>query len=262
MQFQMATFSTLAAQAIAPISVVVLAPFIGSFLGVVASRLPEHRSIVFGRSACPHCSHPLAARDLFPIVSWLALRGRCRFCGAAIGAMPLLAEIGALAVAIAAASQTAGWLLPVSCAFGWSLLLLAMIDWEHFWLPDAVTLPLIPAGLGVAYAIRPDLVWHHGAAMVGGGAAAAATALLYRAIRKRDGLGFGDVKLIAALGAWLGIAGLPSAVLFAVVLALAFVLATSLAGRKTALTDRIAFGTFLALGGWIVWIAGPLVPAL
>jgi leader peptidase (prepilin peptidase)/N-methyltransferase len=92
-------------------------------------------------------------------------------------------------------------------------------------------------------------------------AAAGLVALFYRHWRKRDGLGLGDVKLIGALGAWLGPDGLPTAVLFGVVLALIYVLARTLSGGRPAASDKIPLGAFLAVGGWLVWLLGPLIPA-
>ena len=243
------------------LAAIVAAPVVGSFLGVLVTRLPAGRQVVWGRSECDHCHRALTARDLIPLASWLLLRGRCRHCGAPIGLTPFAMEVGALAVALMAAGQMTGWLLFAGCVFGWWLLTLAVLDWQHFWLPDGLTLPLIPAGLLVAYAIAPGLVVLHLAAAALGGASVWLIAIAYRAIRKREGLGLGDVKLVAALGAWLGPAGLPGALLYAVALALLWVIALALYERRVSGSDRIALGTFLAAAGWLVWLYGPLVPA-
>jgi leader peptidase (prepilin peptidase) / N-methyltransferase len=234
-------------------------PFVGSFLGALVARLPMGKTILWGRSTCDHCSQELAARDLVPIGSWLWLGGRCRACANPIGLTPLFIELAAVAIALMAASETSGWVFLASCAFGWTLITLAIIDWQHYWLPDALTLPLVPAGLAVAYEFAPHIMRLHLAAAVGGAAVAATIAMVYRVIRKRDGLGFGDVKLIGALGAWLGPEGLSSALILAVLLALLFVVGGVVFGRKVVLGDRIPFGSFLAAGGWIVWLYGPLV---
>jgi hypothetical protein len=123
----------------------VVAPFVGSFLGVVVARLPEKRDVVGGRSRCPACGHVLGVRDLAPLLSWAVLRGRCRHCGARIGWIYPAVELGALGVAVWAASVVEGWLLWVSCGLGWTLLALAAIDLRHYLLPNALTLPLAAA---------------------------------------------------------------------------------------------------------------------
>ena len=113
--------------------------------------------IVLGRSKCDACGATLGAKDLVPVVSWLWQRGRCAYCRAELGAFYPIIELAALAVALSAAWLLSGWLLLVSCALGWTLLTLAVIDQRHFLLPDVLTLPLIPAGLVVAWAIDPAL---------------------------------------------------------------------------------------------------------
>src|SRR5690242_12472164 len=103
-------------------------PFIGSFLAVVVLRLPGRRTFVFGRSACDACGHPLGPRDLVPLVSFVLLRGRCRYCNARIDPLHPLMEVGAFLLAVWAATVMSGWLLLATCVFGWCLLTLAAID--------------------------------------------------------------------------------------------------------------------------------------
>jgi len=129
----------------------VLAPIVGSFVGVVATRFAAPQTILWGRSRCPHCGHSLTARDLVPFASWLALRGRRRHCAAAISAAYPVIELAALAIAVWSLAVADGAMVWVTAGLGWTLLALAAIDWRHFVLPDFLTLPLIAAGLAAAW---------------------------------------------------------------------------------------------------------------
>jgi leader peptidase (prepilin peptidase) / N-methyltransferase len=237
----------------------VLAPFVGSFLGVVIERLPAGRPMVFGRSACDHCGDTLRARDLIPLVSYLALRGWCSCGRARLSWFHPGIELAALAIALSAATVLSGWLLWVSLGLGWTLLTLAVIDSREFVLPDVITLPLIPAGFVVAWMVDPALLVGHALGALAGFVTFAAIAGAYRQARGRDGLGLGDAKLLAAAGAWLGWQALPSVVMIAAASGLALALAISLGGAKLAWTSRIAFGPHVALAFWLVWLFGPVV---
>ena len=237
---------------------ILLAPFIGSFLGVLVVRLPVGRPVLAGRSACDRCGATLKPFDLIPLASWLWLLGRCRACQGPIDPIHPLMEVAAVLVVAWAAAVTAGWVLLATCVFGWLLLTLAAIDWRAYLLPDALTALLAIAGLVAAWVFDRTAFAGHLIAMIAGFAVFAAIAFAYRRLRARDGLGLGDAKLLAALGAWVSWQGLPSVVLAAAIFGLAAALALSLAGRALLRDDRIAFGTFLALGGWLVWLYGPL----
>lgn len=239
--------------------IVLLAPISGSFIGVLVDRLPTGRPVGFARSACDHCGVPLTLRDLVPVLTWVARRGRCRCRRFWLGWFYPGIELAALAVAISALAVMSGWLLWVSLAFGWTLLALAAIDHRHYILPDVQTLPLIPAGLTVAFLVDPAKLPDHLIGAVAGFAGFALIAWAYRRLRGRDGLGLGDAKLLAAGGAWLGWQALPSVVVIAAGTALAVALAARLAGGKLQATTRIAFGPYLALGIWLVWLYGPLI---
>ncbi len=236
---------------------VLAAPFIGSFLGVLVTRLPHGRSVIAGRSACDHCAHRLGLADLVPVASWFAARGRCRHCGARLTALYPATELGALAVAIWAASMAQGWVLWVSCALGWDLLALALIDWRDGLLPDSLSLPLVPLGLYGAFLADPASVLPHALGALAGFSAFALIRWLYRGLRGREGLGFGDVKLLAASGAFVSWEGLPSVVLIGAIAGLALALAGRLSGGKLTLGQRLAFGPGLCLGTWLVWLYGP-----
>src|SRR5262249_54072479 len=178
-----------------------IAPFVGSFLGVVITRLPEGRPVIWGRSACKACGGTLAARDLVPLLSWLLLRGRCRRCGHALGWFYPAVGLAAFAVAaIAGAVNGAiqGWL---DFPFGWWLLAPGWIDLRRFLQPDALTLPLLVVGLVTAAVTDPGHLADHAAAALLGYLVMRIIAELYMRLRGREGLGQGDAKLLAAAGA-------------------------------------------------------------
>jgi leader peptidase (prepilin peptidase)/N-methyltransferase len=140
----------------------------------------------------------------------------------------------------------------------WWLLLVAVIDAEHQWLPDGLTLPLLAGGLLVgawrgAAALQAQLI-----GAVVGFAALAMVAAAYRRVRGREGLGGGDPRLFAAAGAWVGWTGLPSVLLWASAAGLSLVLARQALGGVVRSDDRLPFGTFLAVGAWLTWIYGPI----
>ncbi len=130
------------------------APFVGSFLSVVASRFPDWQSVAFGRSACPECFHRLGVRDLIPIMSWLAQRRSCRYCQSPIETFYPLMEVAAFLVAVSATLIFSGWLSWASCLFGWALLAIAATDQRFMVIPDELTLPLIPTGVAINYALE------------------------------------------------------------------------------------------------------------
>jgi leader peptidase (prepilin peptidase)/N-methyltransferase len=141
-----------------------------------------------------------------------------------------------------------------TAVFGWWLLLLAALDIEHQWLPDRLTLPLIPAGLAVAWAgVGPGLEER----LFGAAAGYLSLELIrmgYRALRGREGLGGGDPKLFAAVGAWLGWASLPFVMVGAGLIGLGAVAAMRLRGRAVSATDRLPLGTLMALAAWPLWL--------
>jgi leader peptidase (prepilin peptidase)/N-methyltransferase len=164
-------------------------------------------------------------------------------------------EIAAIAVVAWAATLEAGTgVFVVSCLFGWTLLLLAAIDWRVQLLPDVLTLPLMLAGLVASFLLPLGLWWDHAIGAVAGFAVLAVVARLYHRLRKREGLGLGDAKLMAALGAWVGWQALPAVLLVGSLLGLLFAIGLSLYGRGLRMTDRLPFGVFLAAAGWLVWL--------
>ena len=233
-----------------------IAPFAGSFLGVLIRRLPAGRPVAVARSACEGCGATLAARDLVPLLSCAVLRARCRRCGMPIAAFHLAVELAAMVVAgvsVATQPEERAW---AGCLLGWGLLALGWIDWEHMRLPDVLTLPLILLGLATTAWLDPDALTDHAAAAALGYLAFRAIALAYRRLRGREGLGQGDAKLLAASGAWAGVALLPDIVLGAALLGLATAAAQALLRRDVRADVPVAFGPSLALATWLVWLSG------
>jgi len=287
----MALFGWLAQPAVLPWFVLVLGLCIGSFLNVVIHRLPKmmerewreecadlatgtgetqggspvplapnggpgRYNLFVPRSACPGCGHRITALENIPLLSWLALRGKCSACGIRISARYPIIELAA-----AGLGAYAAWRYGVSLAalgamlFGWSLLALTAIDLQTQLLPDDITLPLLWAGLllnlgGTFTPLR--------SAVIGAVAGYLALWLVYWAFRLatgKEGMGYGDFKLLAAIGAWLGWQKLPmvillSSVVGAVVGILLIVFARH--GRER----PIPFGPYLAAAGAIALFWG------
>ena len=226
----------------------------GSFIAAASLRWPQGRSVLRGRSACDSCAAPLGPAELVPVLSFAIQRGRCRRCGARIDPRHLVVELaGGLVGAVALAAHP--WPLgAASAVFGWWLLLIALLDLEHQWLPLRLTLPLLPAGLAVAAAgLGPPLPERALAAAIGW-AGLWAIAALYRLARGREGLGGGDPPLLGALGAWIGAWNLPALLLGAGLLGLAAILLMRLRGEAVTATSRLPLGTLMALAAWPIWL--------
>ena len=232
----------------------VLGAVIGSFLAAILIRWPQGRSVARGRSQCHSCGYKLGPIDLVPILSWFLMRGRCRKCGAEIDRRHLAVEAGAALIGLTAILAHPMPLALFTAIFGWWLFLLAALDVEHHWLPDRLTLPLIPAGLAVGWIGVGAPFDHRLIGAAAGYAVLAAIAFGYRQLRGRDGMGGGDPKLFAAIGAWLGWPLLPFVMLGAGLLGLAVVLGMRLRGQKVAGTDRLPLGTLMALAAWPLWL--------
>lgn len=243
----------------AALFVILLGPAVGSFLALLAARWPVGAPVVLARSACAACGTRLAARDLVPLLSFAVLRGRCRTCGATIPPNLLYSEIlGLFAGVFAAAAGGAPAEILLSAAFLWLLLGLGLTDLLWFRLPDPLTLgvALVAAALvwrGAALATGPFAALS-GAAL--GGCVAAALRLGYQRLRGREGMGLGDVKLIAALGVYTGPLALPSLMLVAALAGLAGALVTRRRGLSA--TRAIPFGTALAFAAALLWLVAAL----
>lgn len=228
---------------------------IGSFLNVVIHRLPREESLSFPPSHCPRCRARIRWRDNLPVLGWLLLRGRCRDCREPISWRYPLVE--ALAAVLAAAL----WLrfgptpeLAVYGAFAAGLVAVAFIDLDHMIIPDSLSLGGIAAGFGASF--FTGLGWRGsllGAAA--GGGTLLAVCLAYYAATRREGMGLGDVKLLAAIGAFLGW----KAVLFTVFTASVSGALIGGAAVGFRLKRAVPFGTFLALGALLYVFWGPFL---
>jgi len=221
-----------------------------------AAPADEPFNLVVPRSRCPQCGAPIAACDNIPVVSWLRLRGRCRHCAAPIAWRYPALELasGALAVLVVARFGATPQAL-AGLMLGWSLLALTAIDCEHQLLPDVITVPLLWLGLLVNTA---ELFAPLAGAVVG--AAAGYLVLwsvywLFRLATGREGMGYGDFKLLAALGAWFGWEALPTLLLIASASGALYGSAAILLRRQGRRTP-FAFGPFLALAGGAALLAG------
>ncbi|MGR1580852.1 prepilin peptidase [Thalassobius sp. S69A] len=246
---------------------VMCGPFVGSFLGVLVDRLPRGQDVVWGRSACRRCGTRLAFRDLIPVVSYLWLRGACRHCAGGIAPWVLYLEIaatgGAVLAAMAAPSAGLAWVWAV---WLWLLLALAMCDLTRFRLPDPLTLCAFVVALVIA--VMPGGIGMQ-AGLTGALAGAGSFAALrwgYRALRGREGLGLGDVKLMAGLGAWSGVRDLPLLVLIAASCALAVALVPRVLARsrgtKPLALRALPFGAALCGSAGALWLARVLAVPL
>lgn len=232
----------------------VLGAIVGSFLATILIRWPKERGALGGRSACDACGAKLGARDLVPVLSFIVARGRCRACGARIDPRHLGVELAAAMVG-AAALAAHGWPLGGGTALlGWCLLLIVALDVEHHWLPDALTLPLIPLGLGLAWLdLGPPLI-DRAIGAAAGGIGLWLIAALYRLARGREGMGGGDPKLLAGIGAWLGWMQLPFVLLGAGLLGLLAALAMRMRGEAIGARTRLPLGALMALAAWPIWL--------
>jgi leader peptidase (prepilin peptidase)/N-methyltransferase len=267
----------------------VLGLAVGSFLNVVIYRLPlmldrewraqcaelaghdshsttvaaaEPFNLVVPRSACPACKAPIGALENIPVLSWLFLRGRCAHCGAPISLRyPLVELLTGVLSACVAARFGFGFAALAALVLTWFLIALTFIDIDHQLLPDGLTLPLLWLGLTLSLwgpagstalpvDVRSSLI----------GAVAGYLSLwsvyhLFRLVTGKEGMGYGDFKLLAALGAWLGWQMLLPVILMAAVVGAAVGIAM-LAIRRQSRATPIAFGPFLAAAGWLALMFG------
>jgi leader peptidase (prepilin peptidase) / N-methyltransferase len=224
----------------------------------VIRRLPDGGSIVWDRSRCEQCGATLSVPDLIPIASWLSTKGSCRHCGTRLGWFYPAVELLAIAVAGLSIMVDRGAIAWLDALLGWWLLALGWIDLRRWLLPDALTLPLILAGLAEAAWFAPEELIDRALGAVCGYLALRLIAWLYRMARRADGLGRGDAKLLAAAGAWVGASGLPSVVAGAACGGLLVAGVFVLCGRELSRNSALPFGPFLALATWLVWLFGPL----
>lgn len=228
---------------------------VGSFLNVCIHRLPTRTSIVFPASRCPSCGHALSWADNIPVVSYVALRGRCRYCRVPISARYPIVE------ALTCAVFVLHWfvfgpapLLVVRLAFACALIVLFAIDLEHQILPNVITLPGIVAGFVSGLFFPPGPLMSLAGIALGGGILWAIAEGWYR-LRKVEAMGFGDVKMLAMVGAFLGVK----------LVLLTFVLSSLIGGlvatvlvvtRRADMATRVPYGTMLAAAALVASLYG------
>jgi leader peptidase (prepilin peptidase)/N-methyltransferase len=228
---------------------------IGSFLNVCIHRLPLKQSVVTPGSRCPHCGYALTWKDNLPLVSYAALAARCRSCRAPISIRyPLVEAItGGLFLWHAVVFGFTP-LMFVRVAFACALVVLFAIDLEHQILPDRITLPGIVIGFACSLLLPPGPIMSLAGILAGGGILWAIAEAWYR-LRKVDAMGFGDVKMLAMVGAFLGLR----------LVLLTFVLATMIGGmiavvlvatRRASMATAVPFGTMLAVAALVASLYG------
>ena len=256
----------------------VIGLLVGSFLNVVIHRLPkmmdndwrsqcaelhgqatadtEVLSLSVPRSRCPQCGHPITALENIPVISWLALRGKCSACRTPISPRyPIVEALTCLLSTLAAVHFGFGWAAAGALLLIWGLMALTFIDYDTQLLPDSITLPLLWAGLLLnLFGTYTDLQ----SAVVGAMAGYLSLWSVYwgfKLVTGKEGMGYGDFKLLAALGAWLGWQTLPLIILLSslvgALLGIALIVLTK-RGRNV----PIPFGPYLATAGLIALIWG------
>jgi leader peptidase (prepilin peptidase)/N-methyltransferase len=231
---------------------------IGSFLNVCIYRLPRHESVVWPASRCAKCQRELSWYENVPVLSWSLLRGRCRTCGQRISAMyPIVEAVTGVVFVLGALFY--GWtpLLAARLLFACAMIVLFVIDLQHRILPNVITVSGIVVGLALSVVLPPGLVSSLIGAAVGGGVLWGIGEAYYR-WRGVDGLGMGDVKMLAMIGAFLGWQQMLVTLIlasFSGSLAGVAVLATRRGGMQAALP----FGTFLAVGALVAAVGGDAI---
>ena len=243
--------------------VTVLALFglaVGSFLNVCIHRLPEHESVVSPGSRCPGCGYVLRWYDNIPVISYLLLRGRCRSCRAPISIRYPIIEVVTMVVFLAHYLIIGPDILLVPrLFFACMLIVLFAIDLEHHLLPNAITLPGIGIGLAFSLLLPPGIIAAALGALIGGGSLWAIGEVYYR-FSGQEGMGGGDVKMLAMIGAFLGWKLAIVTLVFSSI-AGALIGLLVLAIRKGGLKYALPYGTFLALGALIASLFGDQIVA-
>lgn len=233
---------------------------VGSFLNVCIYRLPRQQSINWPGSRCTTCDRALSWYENIPVVSWLALRGRCRTCGERISVMYPLVELITAALFVAG-YLIYGWmpLLAVRLAFACAMVVLFVIDLQHHLLPNVITVPGIVVGFALSFLFPPGWIASLIGLIAGGGVLFAIAEAWYR-LRGIEGLGMGDVKMLAMIGAFLGWKlVLVTLVLSSIGGSLIGILVIAI--KRGGMKHALPYGTFLALGALAASLVGDRIIA-
>ena len=251
---------------------------IGSFLNVVVYRLPvmaqreldnyiaheagkelphqDRFNLMVPRSACPHCGHQITALENIPIVSWLFLRGKCSACKAPISPRyPIVEAVTGLLSAVLVWHFGSGWLGLASLVFAYFLIAMTLIDYDTKTLPDDLTFPLLWLGLlinldGMIVPLRDAVI-----GAMAGYMSLWAVYWLFKLATGKEGMGYGDFKLLAALGAWMGWAMLPTIIILSSVVGAIVGISLIVFARRDR-NNPIPFGPYLAAAGMIALLYG------
>tara|TARA_Y100001956_G_scaffold82906_1_gene106669 strand:+ start:7764 stop:8594 length:831 start_codon:yes stop_codon:yes gene_type:complete len=257
---------------------------IGSFLNVVIHRLPkmmerewrqecaesfpEYKieppkgsyNLSVPRSTCPHCQTPIRMVDNIPVLSWLILQGKCRDCGTPIGGRYPFIELLSGGLSFVISYQFGCNYFAIALLFFTFVLIAAtFIDLDTMLLPDSLTLPLTWAGIALAlFQISPVSLQDSVIGAMAGYLSLWSVYWLFKLVTGKDGMGYGDFKLLAALGAWLGWQQLPMIILFSSLVGLVFGL-IQLRLKQQGIDKAFPFGPYLAIAGWISMMWGPQI---
>jgi leader peptidase (prepilin peptidase)/N-methyltransferase len=223
----------------------------GSFVAALCSRWPRGERVSDGRSHCDHCQTTLGAKDLVPILSYLWLRGKCRYCGQSIGISALYIELVSAAIGLCAVLFLSGGQALAAAVFGWVLLPLVILDYQKLWLPNRLVLALALAGVCAGPFLTPEIGWlDRILGSVIGFIALEMIRQVFRKLRNVEGMGGGDPKLFGAIGLWLGWQGLPITLLLATIFGFLFVAAAYTLSKKSA--RQLPFGAYLGTSAFVI----------
>jgi leader peptidase (prepilin peptidase)/N-methyltransferase len=230
---------------------IILGAIWGSFVAALCSRWPLGERVSDGRSHCDHCQTTLGAKDLVPILSYLWLRGKCRYCGQFIGISALYIELVSAATGLCAVLFLSGGQAVAAAVFGWVLLPLVILDYQKLWLPNRLVLMLALAGVCAGPFLTPEVDWPDRIlGCIFGFLSLEATRQTFRMLRQVDGMGGGDPKLFGAIGLWLGWQGLPMTLLLATIFGFLFVAGAYALSKKTA--RQLPFGAYMGTAAFTI----------
>jgi leader peptidase (prepilin peptidase)/N-methyltransferase len=223
----------------------------GSFVAALCSRWPRGERVSDGRSHCDHCHTTLGAKDLVPILSYLWLRGKCRYCAQSIGISALYIELVSAAIGLFAVVFVSGGQAVAAAVFGWVLLPLVILDYQKLWLPNRLVLMLALAGVCVGPFLTPAIDWPDRIlGCIFGFLALEAIRQTFRRLRQVDGMGGGDPKLFGAIGLWLGWQGLAFTLLLATIIGFLFVAGAYALSKNSA--RQLPFGAYMGIAAFTI----------
>jgi len=230
-----------------------LGAIIGSFIAVAIIRLPENENVISGRSRCDNCKETIPPYLIIPIISYILLRGKCNRCKTYIDSIHIKMEIMAALLSASIFAFIPWQEAIIWCLLIWQLLLLAMLDLRYYWLPDKLNLLLAISGL-IAVSFIPDAPNISDRLMGGviGFLILYSTASIYRRMRRHEGLGGGDPKMLGSIGCWFGWQALPHILLLAAVMGLCIALLMQIMGHNVQSNTRLPLGILLAISAFLM----------